>query len=194
VNTEVRQALEDTAELLRSLGHQVSREDPDYGLASLGFMARYLRGIRDDAESVAQPHRLEPRTRGMARMGRLVGDRTLARVMDREADHAQRLNRIFERYEVVMTPTLATPPPRVGRWEGRGALWTFNGVASYVPFNAVFNHLGQPAAAVPAGFTRDGLPLSVQLVGRPNDEATLFSLAAQLEDARPWTDRRPPVS
>jgi len=63
-----------------------------------------------------------------------------------------------------------------------------------VPFQAPFNHTGQPAAVVPAGLTRSGLPLSVQMVGRPNDEATLLSLAAQIEAERPWAQRRPPVS
>jgi amidase len=57
----------------------------------------------------------------------------------------------------------------------------------------MWNHTGQPAAAVPAGFTDGGLPLSVTLVGRPNDEATLLSLAAQIEAERPWADRKPPV-
>ena len=62
------------------------------------------------------------------------------------------------------------------------------------PFTAPWNAIGQPAAALPAGFTNDGLPLSVQLVGRPNDEPTLLSLAAQIEAERPWADSRPPLS
>ncbi|MBV8966724.1 MAG: amidase, partial [Mycobacteriaceae bacterium] len=57
-----------------------------------------------------------------------------------------------------------------------------------------FNVTGQPAAVVPWGLDRDGLPLSIQLVGRPYDEATLLSLSGQLETARPWSGRRPPVS
>jgi amidase len=59
------------------------------------------------------------------------------------------------------------------------------------PFTGPWNATGQPAAAVPAGFSSDGLPLSIQLIGRPNDESTLFSLAAQIEAERPWADRRP---
>jgi amidase len=62
------------------------------------------------------------------------------------------------------------------------------------PFTGAWNYTGQPAAAVPAGFTEDGLPLSVQIIGRPRDEATLISLAAQLEAERGWPERRPPVS
>ena len=62
-----------------------------------------------------------------------------------------------------------------------------------MPYYGALNDTGQPAASVPAGFDADGLPLAVQLVGRPGDEATLLSLAAQLEQARPWADRRPPL-
>jgi amidase len=67
-------------------------------------------------------------------------------------------------------------------------------MAATYPFTIPWNATGQPAAAVPAGFGASGLPLSVQLVGRPNDESTLLALAAQLEAERPWGDRRPPVS
>jgi len=87
------------------------------------------------------------------------------------------------------------PGGKVLRFEGRGALATMLGVsATVVPFTTAWNALGQPAASVPAGFTPDGLPLAVQLVGRPSDEATLLSLAAQIEAERPWAERRPPVS
>jgi amidase len=82
----------------------------------------------------------------------------------------------------------------VERWRGRGAVRTFNGGGPYVTYTAIWNHLGQPAAAVPAGFDDDGLPMAVQIAAPANGETTLLSLAAQLESARPWADRRPPVS
>jgi amidase len=63
-----------------------------------------------------------------------------------------------------------------------------------VPFHPVFNVPGQPAAAVPWGLDGDGLPLSVQLVGRPSDEATLLALSTQIEAAHPWAQRRPHTS
>ena len=93
---------------------------------------------------------------------------------------------------MLLTPATATPPPRIGRLQGRGALWTLNAVAGWCPYNGVWNVTGQPAASVPAGFGADGLPRAVQLVGRPNDEATLLSLAAQIEAERPWAQLRPP--
>ncbi len=65
--------------------------------------------------------------------------------------------------------------------------------ARFYCFTPVWNHLGNPAASVPAGFDDDGMPLAVQLIGRPGDEATLLSLAAQIEAERPWAQARPPL-
>jgi amidase len=107
---------------------------------------------------------------------------------------AERINRVFEHCDVLVTPTVGEPPIAVGRWRGNGALRTVLGMSRTYCFTPVWNHTGQPAAAVPAGFTESGLPLSVTLVGRPGDEPTLLALAAEIEAERPWTERRPPVS
>jgi amidase len=72
-------------------------------------------------------------------------------------------------------------------------MWTFNGAGRQVPYTVPWNFTGQPAAAVPAGRSATGLPLSVQVIGRPNDEGTVLSLAAQVESERPWADERPPL-
>jgi amidase len=191
---EQRGALEATAELLRTLGHEVAEREIDYGpLAWLNLSARYLRGIHDDAHAVAHPERLEPRTRAMARLGALVPAGQVARARAAEEAIAARINRVFEHADVALLPGPTGPPFRVGQFHGRGALWTLNTVIAKVPYYGVFNATGQPAASVPAGFDAAGLPLAVQLVGRPGDEATLLSLAAQIERARPWADRRPPL-
>ncbi|MDX6668761.1 MAG: amidase [Solirubrobacteraceae bacterium] len=194
VDGEVRRAVEETAELLRSLGHDVQERQPDYGLLFLNVVARFLRGIHDDAAAVPHPQRLERRTRGMGRLGALVSSAALARARADEPKLAARVNRIFDDHDVLITPVTTRPPVEVGRWEGRGALWTLNGVARICPFTGLWNATGQPAASVPAGFAANGLPLAAQLVARPNDEATLFSLAAQIEAERPWAEHRPPVS
>jgi amidase len=82
----------------------------------------------------------------------------------------------------------------VGRWRGKGVARTFNGSGPYVTYAAIWNYLGQPAAAVPVGFDQDGLPTAVQIAAPLNGETTLLSLAAQLEHARPWAEFKPPVS
>lgn len=104
------------------------------------------------------------------------------------------IGRIFEQADVILTPGPAGPPFEIGALQGRGALRTLNAMLSRVSHYAIWNATGQPAASVPAGFDRDGLPLAVQLVGRAADEATVLSLAAQLEQARPWAHHRPAVS
>jgi amidase len=187
-------ALTETVELLRSLGHDVEERDPEYGLDAMpSVLVRYLRGIHDEAQGMAHPQRLARRTRGMAHLGGLIPAAVLDRVRLSEPALAGRLNRVLVDHDVLLTPATATPPPRVGQLEGRGALWSLTAVSSMVPYNAIWNFTGQPAAALPAGFGDDGLPRSVQLVGRPGAEATLLSLAAQLEAERPWAQSRPPL-
>jgi amidase len=186
-------ALRETVELLRSLGHEVSEHDPNYGMGTfLALVPRYVCGVRDDARAVAHPERLERRTRGVARVGELIGAPLLARSLAAEAEFACRLGGVFDNHDVLLTPATAAPAPRIGLLQGRGALWTLNAVAGMVPYNGVWNVTGQPAASVPAGLGADGLPRGVQLVGRANDEATLLSLAAQIEAERPWDGQRPP--
>jgi amidase len=91
-------------------------------------------------------------------------------------------------------PVTGETAVEVGRWAGQGALRTVTGMSRTYPYTGPWNHLGNPAASVPIGFSKKGMPLAVQLVGRRNDEATLLSLAAQLEAESPWADHRPPVS
>lgn len=193
LDADAGRALEQTVELLRSLGHDVTERDPDYGTDAIpAVLVRYLRGAHDDAGALAHPERLERRTRAMARLGGLIPRSLLERALAGEAELTRRLNRVLDDHDVLLTPATATPPPRIGQLQGRGAIWTLNAVAGMVPYNGVWNVTGQPAASVPAGFGADGLPRAVQMVGRVNDEATLLSLAAQIEAERPWAQRRPP--
>jgi amidase len=194
LDARVRRALEDTADLLRSLGHRVDRHEVPYGLASNGTTVRYLRGIHDDAVAMARPERLQRRTRGFARMGALYPDPVLRWARRHEAANAARINRVFDDHDVVLMPVTARPPPPAARWEGMGALRCLLGMIQAYPYTGTWNQIGQPACAVPADLIDDGLPLSAMLAGRPHDEGTLYSLAAQMEAERPWADRRPPVS
>jgi amidase len=194
LHPQVRRALDEVAELLRSLGHAVEERDPEYGQAAITVTIRYLRGIRDDALRMPRRERLQRRTRGFARLGAAYPDPVLRWAREQEQRHAHRINRILQEHDVLMTPTLRRPPVRADQWEGLGATRTMLGMVAAYPYTAIWNMTGQPAAAVPAGFADDGLPLSVQLVGRPNDEATLLSLAGQIEAERPWAGHRPPVS
>ena len=191
-----RRALEETAEVLRGVGHLVRECEVDYGTVPLAVAGRYLRGAHDEGARLPYPRRLERRTRALVRLGGRVPPALLARERATEGARARRLGALLDDHDLLLVPVLARPPVEIGRYEGLGALRTLSGVGRGFggPFTSPWNLTGQPAAAVPAGFDGDGLPVSVQLVARPNDESTLLSLAAQLERERPWADRRPPHS
>ncbi len=194
-SADALRALEETAEHLRALGHSVTETTLDYGpAAGPAVLARYLGGIAQDFDALPHPERAERRTRGFARMGRPFTPGLVAKAVRAGDDVAARIARTFEQADVIMTPGPARPPFRIGELQGRSAFRTMNAMLARVPYYATWNATGQPAASVPAGFDHDGLPLAVQLVGRPHDEATLLALAAQLEQARPWAHRRPAVS
>jgi amidase len=189
-----RRAVEETAELLTSLDHDVAWRDPNYGQLFPDIVPPYLAGLADDAAKLEHPERLERRTRRMAALGRRVHGRVLRRALHRERRVAERVNAVFADHDILLTPVTAAQPEPVGQWGGMGAMRTFRGSGPYVTYTAIWNYLGQPAAAVPAGFDEDGLPMAVQIVAPGGGETALLSLAAQLERARPWADRRPSVS
>ena len=185
-----RHAVDTTVECLRDLGHRVVEIEIDDGLAALwSSTVRLLKGVQQDVATLADPGRLEARTRRVSRLGRLIPARSLARARRAEATIAGRINAVFEHADIVLTPLCATPAPRVEHCPSTGAVRSLrasNTSAWLVPWNVI----GQPAAAIPAGLDDDGMPTAVQLAGRAHDEATVLRLAAQLEGHRPfprWT-------
>ncbi|HEX7279806.1 MAG TPA: amidase [Solirubrobacterales bacterium] len=195
VDDDAKGAVATAAELLRGLGHDVSQRDPDWGNVGNNITARFLGGVAETVREVPHPERLESRTRGFGRLGSIL-PRSLyekARTDGRSGD-AARINKIFEDFDVLVMPVMGGTALPVRRWEGKGALQTVLGMSRFYPYCVPWNHLGNPAMAVPAGFSAEGMPLSFQVVGRPGEEATLLSLAAQIEAERPWAERRPPIS
>ncbi|HEX8959822.1 MAG TPA: amidase [Solirubrobacterales bacterium] len=194
VDDVVKEAVAETAGVLSGLGHEVAQRDPEWGGIGNNITPRFLRGVSDTVREVPHPERLERRTRGFGRLGGALPEALFQRALRaREAD-AARVNAIFDSHDVLMTPVMGGTAIPVRRWEGRGALRTVLGMSRFYPYCIPWNHLGNPAMSVPAGFAADGMPLAVQIVGRPGDEATLLSLGAQLEAERPWADKRPPIS
>lgn len=194
VSDEAKQAVADGAELLRSLGHEVSPRDPDWGGIGDTITARFLKGVSETVEEVPHPERLESRTRGFGRLGKILPEALYEKAMARRPAEQARVNAIFDSVDVLVMPVMGGTALPVRRWEGKGALQTVLGMSRFYPYCVPWNHLGNPAMAVPAGFSPEGMPLSIQVVGRPGAEETLLSLAAQIEAERPWADRRPPIS
>jgi amidase len=196
IDPEIYAATKRTAEGLSELGHQVVRADPDYGLVGLGLIPRGMAGVHGRLRDGAfDRDALEPRTRVQARLGSLLSGPALRAARALEPALARRIGRIFDRVDVVLTPTTARPPSPIGAFDGRGYWATSTAASAACPFAWAWNVIGWPALNLPAGFTAEGLPIGVQLLGRENDEATLLSLGAQLEAKAEWgwTEVRPPL-
>jgi amidase len=189
-------AVERVAAALRELGHEVIEREIEYAPALVAnVLSRYLRGIADMGRSMPHPDRLSRRSRGYLRIGGAIPTAAVKRAKAAAAADAEALGRVFDGgVDLAITPMFTRRPPQVGAYEGRSALVALNGSIRFVPYCGAYNHTGQPAASVPAGFTPDGFPLAVQLVAPPRGEPVLLSLAAQLEEAIGWAERQPPGS
>ncbi|HYC82684.1 MAG TPA: amidase [Solirubrobacterales bacterium] len=194
VSEEVERAVVEMADLLGSLGHEVAPRDPDWGSVGDTLSARFLKGVGEAVAEVPRPERLERRTRGFGQLGSLLPEVLYEKAIARRPVEVARINALFDDFDVLLMPVMGGTALPVRRWQGRGALQTTLGMSRFYPFCVPWNHLGNPAMAVPFGFGTDGMPLSVQIIGRPGDEATLLSLAGQIEAERPWVDQRPPIS
>jgi amidase len=195
VDENAKGAVANAVDLLSGLGHEVSKRDPDWGNIGNNITARFLGGVADTVKEVPHPERLERRTRGFGRLGSIL-PRSLCEKACNEgrASDAARVNTIFDDHDVLVMPVMGGTALPIRRWEGKNALQTVLGMSRFYPYCVPWNHLGNPAMAVPAGLSPEGMPLSIQVIGRHGEEATLLSLAAQLEAERPWADARPPIS
>jgi len=195
VSADQRGAWERTADLLRELGHDVVERSPDYKLVQIDFVQMWLRGIYDESLEVPDRTKLEKLTRQMAGAGRrLVPDRRRDKLLAKRSATTARITALWDEVDVLLTPGLATTAIAAEGAYGKSAPLAIDKAGRFTPFTAPFNVTGQPAIAIPAGFGSDRLPLSVQLVGRHGAEDTLYSLAGQIEAARPWADNRPPLA
>ncbi|MGN6634057.1 MAG: amidase family protein, partial [Oryzihumus sp.] len=185
VGADQRRAAGRAGELLRQAGHPVRDADPAYRPGSMNEMtARWFAGAAQEAEGL-DPQLLQHRTRGHIRLGRLLQQRGLVKDGARERWRAA-VEPFFERYDVLVTPALAGPPPPAARWHERS--WLANVMAStrYAPFQGPWNLAGYPAMTVPIGGHNRRMPLAVQLVAPAGRESRLIGVAAQLEALAPW--------
>ncbi|MGW2234464.1 amidase [Streptomyces sp. NPDC001759] len=189
---EVRAKVVELAEQLGRLGHFVEEADPPYGQIGLTFVPRATAGIAERVVEAPFPALLDRRTRDAARLGRLLGGAPLRAARRAEAMLHRRIGGFFQSYDVVLAPTTAAPPPRVGEMLSLGGFATDRAMIAACPYAWPWNVLGWPGVNVPAGFVGDGLPVGAQLLGPAGSEPLLLSLAAQLEAELRWYEAWPP--
>lgn len=198
-------AVREAAALCADLGHDVVEAAPDivgemlvqlFTTVWAAGAAMAVDGYAFITGRAATQDQFEPLTWALCEMGR----QTSAPAYLIAVTLLQRLSRDIARflteYDMWLTPTLAEPPVPLGTFDSPpdNPMKGFDRAADFCPFTPIFNVTGQPAMSVPLYWNADGLPVGTHFIGRFGDEATLFRLAAQLEEARPWAGRRPPVS
>ncbi|HEY0805591.1 MAG TPA: amidase family protein, partial [Pseudonocardiaceae bacterium] len=196
VDPAVRNAVEDSARLLSSLGPRVEYREPPLvdPTGMLSFGPRYVRCAADSAADVDQPERLAKSTRSVAAFGRRYPDRVITAARKHSDTVAAKVNRVFDDVDVLLSPVTPRPPLAIGELSRHGWFAMLLAAQRFAAFTTLWNLCGNPAASVPAGHTGDGLPLAVQVIGRPHDEATVLAVSRALERQRPWAQDRPPTA
>jgi amidase len=194
VDPECVRAVESAAGLLAELGHDVREATPPWQESDLfdRFITVWQVG---PALHPVDEALMTPLNRGLVERARAASAADYARAVGSLQLLARRIVAFWNEVDVVLTPTLALPPVPIG-WQDavEGSFEQLMRNTEFTPFTAVANLTGQPAMSLPLHWTDDGLPIGVHAIGPPAGDALLLSLAAQVEAARPWADRRPPVS
>lgn len=205
VHPDCIQAVMETAKICAELGHEVIEDKPQYNAEKaeeVWFMlwaegnAWLLDNWSRQLGRAPRKGELEPLSQALCDLGRkrsapehLQGIQVLQQV-------GREISKYFTIYDAWLTPTLAQPPLHLGALEPpmeKPLDWAkMDG--KFAPFTAIANSTGQPAMSVPLFWNKDGLPIGSQFIGRFGEEVTLFRLASQLEKAKPWATRLPPVS
>jgi len=205
ISQDSHAAVNESAKLLTDLGHEVIEDAPTFNreLLTWAFTVIWASGCVSTIQGISHltgkkplPEDYEPVTWGLFEMGSgfKASDYLLAvQIIQRIS---RDIGRFFVDYDVLMTPVLAEAPVPLGTFDSPSddPLRGWKRAGRFVPFTPLCNATGQPAMSVPLYWNTGGLPIGTHFVGRFGDEATLFRLASQLEEARPWRDRRPPIS
>jgi amidase len=177
---------------LAELGHTVTEAHPRYGLMGLTLIARGESGVHEWVGRVPDRSLLDVRTRSTARIGGILSKTVLPFARRLEQRFQRRVGSIFHEFDVLIAPTSACAALAIGETDGMSSWSTQRVIAGACPYAWPWNVLGWPGVSVPAGLTGEGLPFGVQLLGPANSEATLLSLAAQLEAVERWSERVAP--
>jgi amidase len=206
IDPECVKAVHETVKLLEGLGHELVEDRPpldwELFLANVHRIWVAFNALSVDAAAMATgrkpgPDNLEAVTLACVEEARKMSASDLLTSIAHQNVVSRQVGVWFEKYDLHLSPTLARPPAPLGEInQNRSGCspieWTQQ-VFTYCPFTPLYNTTGQPAISLPLHWTDGGLPVGVQLVARFGDESSLIRIAAQLEEARPWSSRRPPV-
>ena len=191
VDLEVRLAFENACETFRSMGHEVKtlRIDPAVQLKDI---AQKLICAGISSIPLKNLELADPIVRAAWERGRAMSASEYISTVARMHNVSRAIVRELLPYDALLTPTLPRPAVLLGSLYSTPSA-SMNDTFAWIPFTFPFNATGQPAISAPNGFSSEGLPIGLQIVGRPADEAGIISIAAAFEEARPWRDQHPPL-
>jgi amidase len=193
LSVEARAALDVAVAGLGVLGHGLEElaldADDTYGPA---FRTIWQAGAANIPAEGEQLELLEPLTRWLVERGRQLGARQLGEALVTLTQFERSIIRQFAHVDAVLTPALAMTPRPVGWYDAVDPERNFEQQVQYTPYTSFANVSGLPAISLPVSVTDGGLPMGVQLIGRPGGEHTLLAIGAQLERRFAWQRRHPP--
>ena len=182
-----RDAVQKMAHLLEGLGHDIESVTANFG----DLIEPFITIWRTQTDVGIPPFFLERVNRWLWLRARFTTGGQYIRSIHQLQRFARQVVQLIEPFDVLLTPTYLHPTIRVGEWAKLSPAKTIEHIIRWIAPCPAFNVSGQPAISLPAGFDSKGLPIGIQLVGRPADEVTILSLAAQIEAAQPWIGNRP---
>jgi Asp-tRNA(Asn)/Glu-tRNA(Gln) amidotransferase A subunit family amidase len=191
VDAETLAALESACGVFREMGHSVEPITLDPG-AMLGKFARVIVGASVSALNIPNPDLLEPVVRASYEWGAKISAADYIRAVTGMHNTSREIVHTLMPYDALLAPTLTRPAVRLGTLPSNPTTGA-DEIYGWIAFTFPFNSTGQPAISIPNGFNKAGLPLALQIVGRPGDEAGIIALAAEFERAHPWKDKHPPI-
>jgi amidase len=200
---QCREAVSATGRLLESLGHHIEESAPE-AMFDPEIARHFNTIIAADTEALFQAFEavlgrpiaddeIEPRNAGYRQTGRALSAVDYLRSRQWLSLWARQMADWWTGHDVLVTPTLGAPPPELGWFTAAGPGQEGWRIVSFIPYTAQFNMTGQPAVSLPLHWTPDGLPVGVQFVAAYGREDVLVRLASQLEEAAPWSARRPMI-
>ena len=195
VDQRVADAVEAAAKVFEKLGCAVEQAHPDAGDPQVAFSLQVGSALAAQLydELPKWGKQFEPGLATYVERSKDILARDYVKARMKHLEYWGKIREFFDKYDLLLTPVLAVPPFPIGIYNpGEINGQKVSGIA-WMPFTYPFNITGQPAASVPCGFTEDGLPIGMQIVGRKYDEVTVLKASAAFEHAKPWADKYPPI-
>jgi amidase len=198
VKREVLEIARSAIKVFRGLGSEVTEAQPDFsGIREVALTYRglsYVAQYHDQMDTPEFKRLVGPIVKGHIERGLKLSVQDIARAQRRRSEIWEKVSNFFDKYDLLLTPTLPIPPFPAETWypteiDGK----PMENPVDWVMMTYAMTMMGLPAISVPCGWTENGLPVGLQIVGRRHGEAALLQAAAAYESAAPWKDRRPPL-